>query len=196
MKKLELNISKVLIDQITVDEFESIIYQEYYVEKMESNDFIAKVITINYRDESWKNELEKLICNLWDDTKYLTYLIRNYCLKIIESEDLKKILSAVNEIERLNNRYDYEYGTLLQFYRFVDELDYISCGYGWRSKEAVILEIKSYTKLYLDIYNLNTDHQVLLNLNLTENSIKTANQNQSDFSEKISKSKKWFQFWK
>lgn len=198
MKELELNISKVLIGSITVEEFESIIYQEYYVEKMESNDFITSVITINYRDESWKNDLEKLIYNLWSDSKYLTYLVRKYCVQIIASKDKEKVFSIVNDLARLNTEYGYEYGTLVQFYLFDDEVDLITIGYNTRNKKELLLEIKAYSKSYIAAYDSNVDCNILLDLK--EIKPKTIGQNEtftvSNSVLKSEENKKRYQFWK
>lgn len=198
MKTLEQNIFKVLTDSINVTEFERIIYQEYYVDKMESNEFIAKIIKINYRDENWKNELEKLAFSLLGNAKYLTYLIRNYCLQIIESNDLEKVFNIVSELARLNSEHDYIYGTLMQFYQFVNELDLISCGYGNCTKEELLLEIKFYAKSYFNVFDLNTDSEKLLNLkeDFIQNQELRDKENLSDFSKKINENKKWFHFWK
>ena len=202
MKELELNISKVLLDSITLDEFENIIYQEIYVNQITSNNFIHNVITINYRNENWKKELERLIYESWSNTKYLAYLIRNYCLKIIETDDSKFIFNIVDKLSDLNRKYDYEYKTLMQFYRFDDELDLILSGYGSYPIEKLIINIKTYAKQYFDTYNLDTDINLLLNieedLNKTNNQIKKLNNKKVQFSflKKEKTNNKFFQFWK
>ncbi|MBL0682913.1 hypothetical protein [Aquimarina mytili] len=202
MKELELNISKVLIGLITIDEFESIIYQEYYVEQMKSNDFISNIITINYKNKKWKKELEELIYELWVDNKYLTYVLYKYCHIIIENTDSETVFHTMDKIAELCIKYDYEYDTLMQFYGFADELGFILSGYGSRSAEKLILDIKTYARLYSNTYNINQDVQVLLNLE--EGLDKKVNRVEklrdkktpSDFLEKSKNNRKWFQFWK
>lgn len=202
MKELELNISKVLIGSITIDEFESIIYQEYYVEQIESNDFISNIITINYKNKNWKKELEELTYDLWGDSKYLTYVLYKHCRIIIENTDSETVVHTMEKIEELCIKYDYEYDTLMQFYRFSDELGSILSGYGSRSAENLIFDIKTYARLYSNTYNANWDVRVLLNLE--KDSDKIVNRVEklkdkkapSDFLKKSKNNRKWFQFWK
>ncbi|MEW7293143.1 hypothetical protein [Aquimarina sp. 2304DJ70-9] len=198
MKELELNIFKVLIGLITVNEFESIIYQEFYVEKMESNDFITDVITINYRDKNWKNKLENLIYDVWDESKYLTYVIRKYCTQIIENEDPENVFSIVNDLAQLNTEYSYEYDTLMQFFLFHNELDLITIRCNNLSMKELLIQIKAYSKLYINAYDSNEGYNTLLNLRYDK--IEAVNQkeksNTSDSIKKVSENKKWFQFWK
>lgn len=176
MKELELSISKVLINTITLDEFENIIYQEFYADKMLSNNFIYRTITINYKGEYWKKELEELIYELWGEKKYLTYLLRNYCLRIIENDNSESIFDISAKISELNIKYDYEYKTLMQFYSFTDELGLILAGYGSYSIEKLVKNIKAYAEEYINVYSLDIDTNLLLNLeeglNKTDNQAK------------------------
>ncbi|AXT52717.1 hypothetical protein D1818_18500 [Aquimarina sp. BL5] len=202
MKELELNISKVLLDSITLDEFENNIYQEFYVDQISTNSFIYKVITINYKGKCWKKELEKLIYELWGEKKYLTYSLYKYCLKITQTDNSESIFNIVDKISELNVEYDYEYKTLMQFYSYSDELGLILSGYGSYSIEKLIINIKTYAKQYLSTYNLDTDISLLLNLeedlNKTDNRIeKLVNKKaQSNFLKKEKTNYKWFLFWK
>ncbi|WP_299898590.1 hypothetical protein [uncultured Aquimarina sp.] len=202
IKELELTISEVLVDKITIDEFESIIYQDFYVDQIKSNNFIKNVITINYRNKNWKKELEDLIRQSWDTKKYLGYSIRNYCLKLIETDNPDIIFNFVNKIAELNIKYDYEYKTLMQFYLFSNELGLIESGYGSYSVEKLIKYIKTYAKKYINTYSFDIDTDLLLNLE--QDFDKTYKKNRkviehNTASHKLNKTKtdkKWFQFWK
>ncbi|GAA0730784.1 hypothetical protein GCM10009430_42290 [Aquimarina litoralis] len=202
IKELELTISEVLIDKITIDEFESIIYQDFYVDQIKSNNFIKNVITINYRNKNWKKELEDLIRQYWDTKKYLGYSIRNYCLKLIETDNPDIIFNFVDKIAELNIKYDYEYETLMQFYFFRNELGLIESGYGSYSIERLIEYVKTYAKKYINTYSFDIDIDLLLNLE--EDFDKTYKKNRKVIEHntaphKLNKTKtdkKWFQFWK
>ncbi len=51
MNVLKQNIFKVLTNKITKEEFEYLIYQEQYVNQINSNNFITSIIEINYRNK-------------------------------------------------------------------------------------------------------------------------------------------------
>ncbi|WP_299247097.1 hypothetical protein [uncultured Aquimarina sp.] len=204
MKELEQNIFNVLIDTITLEEFENFIYQDFYVDQITSNKFVYNVISINYRNKNWKNELEELICQSWATPKYLSYSIRNYCLKLVETDKSDIIFDIIEKITELNRQFDYEYGTLMQFYQFNEELGLIQSGYGGYTIDKLIEIIKTYAEKYIDLYSLDTGFDLLLNLE--EGFDKTYNSNEivktskhtaiSNILIKTKTRKKWFQFWR
>ncbi len=129
MNVLKQNIFKVLTNKITKEEFEYLIYQEQYVNQINSNNFITSIIEINYRNKEWKYELSKISVNYFGIKPFLILLIRSFCLELMLTDNYNRTLEICNSLGHSYWEYDSKYFTLWQFYHFEDDLDLIDLGY-------------------------------------------------------------------
>ncbi|MEM6814941.1 MAG: hypothetical protein AAF600_11260 [Bacteroidota bacterium] len=150
MNSMEINIFKLLAGSILKSEFESELYQEQIVTKINSDEFIEDLININFRANDWKTKLEAIALEYFGKDYFINQLIKYNCLKIIESFDKEVIFRINSNLARKYAAYDYENELLAVFYCLEDELGYTREGFGHRKEELIAKEIKSAARMFLN----------------------------------------------
>ncbi|WP_397364061.1 hypothetical protein [Olleya sp. R77988] len=148
MEALKLKIFDVLTGKITVSEFENWLYNcEEFISLINSNSFYFNVISINYKDEKWKKQLDNLVKEKYNENFKLVYKIERSCLEIIESNEPKKVYEILTKLT-LNFDYDTDYYALWDFYSIHSRFDTF---YGSMFNENELLkEAKFYAKQVIE----------------------------------------------
>ncbi|RZN83860.1 MAG: hypothetical protein EVB11_03825 [Winogradskyella sp.] len=128
MKALKNKIYQLLIEKITVSEFENWLYNsEEILSKLNSNAFCFDVISIDYRSSDWHEELNKLIQTNFEDDYLEIIRIRKWCSKILKSQTFTEI-NDVFEIVYQNFDFDTEYSIYWEFYTLRDYFGLVEDG--------------------------------------------------------------------
>ncbi|MUU79177.1 hypothetical protein [Winogradskyella endarachnes] len=99
METLKLKIIEVLVNDISIEEFEKWLYQSDLLnENLKQNSLIFEVITINYRKETALKELKNIASTLFDEKHLVAMKIKVNCRKIVNSNTPKNIEKYVFNI--------------------------------------------------------------------------------------------------
>lgn len=149
MDALKLKIFDVLLDRITVSEFENWLYDsEEILENIKSNSLYFDVITINYRSRTWNTDLNNLVISSLGKNYYEILEIKKACSDIIESETFSEAHSVLNTLTQ-NFDFDTDYSILWKLYTLKDYFDLVSEGF---CKVGTLLsEAKFYSKQTLKL---------------------------------------------
>lgn len=117
MEVLKLKIFDALTEKIAVYEFENWLYNsQEFMSQIDSVPFYFDVISINYRDEKWSDNLEKLFKEYYyyGDLQII-YKIEKSCLEISKSESPEMVYQILSS---LLDDFDYQtdFDILWKFY--------------------------------------------------------------------------------
>lgn len=151
METLKLKIFEVLVNDITIEEFETWLYKSDLLnENLKENSLIFEVITINYRKETALKELKYIASTLFDEKHLVVMKIEANCRKIVNSITPKNIEKYVfNIIEGFN--FEMESTVYEEFYSIYfsfDGYDYINYTKG--SLEDINSRTIEYAKYVLE----------------------------------------------
>lgn len=116
MEALKFKIFDALTEKITVSEFENWLYNsQEFISLIDSIPFYFDVISINYRDEKWSDNLEKLFKEYYYEDLQVIYKIEKSCLEIIKSESPEIVYKILSN---LLDDFDYQtdFDILWKFY--------------------------------------------------------------------------------
>ena len=145
METLKLKIFEILVNDITIEEFETWLYKSDLLnENLKENSLIFEVITINYRKETALKELKYIASTLFNEEHLVVMKIEVNCRKIVKSNTPKNLEKYVfNIIEDFNFEIDSTiYEEFYSLYFLFDEYEYINYTKG------SLIEINSRTITY------------------------------------------------
>jgi len=146
MELLKNKIFEVNARIITIAQFEQWLYTTQGIaENIETNDFIMKMVSLNYKDKNIHNILEKICFEEYDQEEFLIKMIELNCLHLAQVTGSQEMWKIVNTICRYNNL-ESNYRLINKFYYLEDE---ISLAQGGLIKESVV--IAGFQKLARDI---------------------------------------------
>ncbi|WP_299098310.1 hypothetical protein [uncultured Winogradskyella sp.] len=149
METLKLKIFEVLVNNITIEEFETWLYNsEEIISKIRTNKFIFKVITINYKSKKWRIQLEELTFSKFDKDDLIVLIIEKECNNIIHSEDYDEIYKSLSKI-MMHFEYESDSKTMWDFFSLWDQFDLIKLQY--YPKNTYYSDVK---KLAFETYSL------------------------------------------
>lgn len=149
METLKLKIFEVLVNDISIKEFETWLYNsEEIISKIRTNNFIYKIITINYKSEKWRIQLEELTFSKFDKDELIVLIIEKECNRIIHTENYDEIYSSLSKI-MMHFDYETEIKTMWNFFSLWDQFDLIELQY--YSKSTYYSDVK---QLALETYSL------------------------------------------
>ncbi|GAA3643282.1 hypothetical protein [Flavivirga jejuensis] len=116
MEVLKLKIFDVLIEKITVSEFENWLYNsEEIIENLNSNPYYFDLISINYKNEEWLKQLNNLIKEKYSEDYLIILKIEKGCLQICQSKTPYQVYQILSELIR-DFDYDTNFDILWKFY--------------------------------------------------------------------------------
>ena len=144
METLKLKIYDVLIEEITISEFENWLYNsEYMKTEIKSDSLLFAVININYRLESSLKTLRNLMLENFSEEELLVFKLEYNCYNIVNSNDTKNYKKFV-----LNIIQDFEFNNDLEaFWKFY-YIYYSFDGYDYNEHQNISL----------NSLNLETNH--------------------------------------
>lgn len=158
MEALELKIFDVLVEKITVLEFENWLYEsEEIIGDIELNALYFDAITINYRSKTWEMDLNAIAINHLGEKCCEILEIWKVCTSIIKSETFSE---THNVLYGLAKDFDYEtdYSIVSELYVLRDYFDLVSEG---------VCEIGTF-KIEADFYSRQTLEIIQENQNFDE----------------------------
>ena len=167
METLKLKIFDVLVNNITIEEFENWLYNSKLLEeKLKENSLIFEVVNINYRLDNSMKMLKNIASNIFEEDDFLVMKIEENCKKIVNTDDPKNIEKYVLNIVQDYN-FDLESNVYWEFYSLYysfDGYDYIN--YTKRSLDKLNSKTIDYAKTVLynlrNCKNLEEKKQVLI----------------------------------
>ena len=147
MEALKLKIFNVLVDKITVSEFEDWLYtSEEILNNLENNLLYFDVITIDFRGKSWRLDLKTIVLNALNSSYFEIIEIKEICSKIVNAKTYQEIHKVINHLEEDFN-YDTDYAILWELYKLKDYFDYVEGGFCYVGTEEI--ETKFYSEQVL-----------------------------------------------
>ena len=147
METLKHYIYKVLTGMMQLSEFEDYIYHQEHAILFDKNSFAHKVVSINYTDLKWKQQLTALAIKEYGITQHLVAILKQYCLFMTQSSKTDTLFQTVLAVNRLNQVVEVRYSTLTHFKRLKQFIDLSSENV--YSKDHVANEIKNTARTIL-----------------------------------------------
>tara|TARA_R110002033_G_scaffold32024_3_gene69308 strand:+ start:604 stop:1107 length:504 start_codon:yes stop_codon:yes gene_type:complete len=151
METLKLKIFEVLVNDITIEEFETWLYKSDLLnENLKENSLIFEVITINYRKKTALKDLKYIASTLFNEEHLAVMKIEVNCRKIVNSNTPKHLEKYVfNIIEDFNFEIESTvYGEFYSLYFSFDGYDYTNYTKG--SLKEINSRTVTYAKIVLE----------------------------------------------
>lgn len=194
MEKIKEKAIELLLDIISKEDFEVILYEKVKTENLITNTFLFDLVNINYRDYKYKVQLDKLLENTLEEEIFIMYKVNFYSEKIKNENNIKEIYKRFNNIFELFD-YDKEYSLMWDFYEINERIGLIEIKY--EIEKDVIIDLKKLCGRVCNEFNMISrieDKVKLLVDGLSGNNDFSFLNNQIQTNE--IKLKKWYQFWK
>ncbi|UBM60006.1 hypothetical protein LAG90_09055 [Marinilongibacter aquaticus] len=185
MDKVRYMLYKLMSRTLTLEEFETWLYNDEYVKNnLPSNGLILELLSINLRSKHALWELEKFCFENFSREECILEVVRSNCEKIRDGAGDQAIGDFISNIGRY---YDWDEGYCLvsQVYWLGDEWSMAQEGYC--SKSEVRRDILEFALVLLEKLDQNLDVKVLVD------GIELSGTGR-EFT--LNKTKKWFEFWK
>lgn len=129
MEELKEKILDTLLSKISISDFEIWLYsQDELINLISHNNFIYRLVTINYKKESSYKHLEDLAIELCNEDEYMLLLTERTCQDIIAAKTSKEILSKSFElVQKFNYNSDYE--LIWEIYLANNKYNLVETGY-------------------------------------------------------------------
>ncbi|NRD18683.1 hypothetical protein HNV08_01385 [Winogradskyella eckloniae] len=197
METLKLKIFEVLVNDISIEEFETWLYHsEEIISKIKTNTFIYQIITINYKSEKWRIQLEELTFSKFDKDELIVLIIEKECNRIIHTENYDKIYTSLSKI-MMHFDYESETKTMWNFFSLWDQFDLIKLQHYSEStyySDVKQLALETYS-LLKTCQNMNQKKAILKSGKTVSKTIQNVEINEPK-SKKKALSKKLFAFFK
>jgi len=164
MKTIDRNIFKLISNTITVDEFESYLYQEDVIAQIDSNELVFDLVDINYKKQDFLKEVKNVVQKHFNELDFLLIELRFNCLKIIEAESISQIEDIISKYSNLYRESDFNDETFGYFYSISNHLDFIDDEYMIYNQDQLFSNVKSFARKYLDVYDSKPKIEELLNV--------------------------------
>jgi len=200
METLKLKIFEVLVNDITIEEFEKWLYESDLLnENLKENSLIFEVITINYRKETALKELKYVASTLFNEEHLVIMKIEVNCRKIVNANTPKNLGKYVfNIIEDFN--FEMESTVYEEFYSLYFSFDgYDYTNYIKGSQKVINSRTVAYAKTVLEsLKNCKTieDKKEVLFIDLHDKKQGVNNIKTSPKTEKLTFKSKLFAFLK
>lgn len=193
MEKVKLKIFQYLSGLISIDEFAAWLYQDTFVSNNIDDELIFELVNINLKSKFAHHEIKKIREKYFNGKEFILFNIIGNLESIVSDDSDNNIEKSLKNMECYYNEW-YEFGLMSQVY---------SLSINWDlgidnvfDKEQVRFGIITESKLIFEkLSNASYDEQIVL----LENGYYTnviGETNISRVRNKLSKTKKWFEFWK
>ena len=181
MEEIKGKAIELLLDIISKEDFEMILYEKVKTEDLIENKLLFELVNINYRLDYFKEKVIKVYNNEINRRVYLIYKVCFYCEKIINSEvDSDKVKWFEKALNLFS--YDEDYDLIWDFVELSDRLGFLYMKY--ESEKNIIRDVD---KLALELLEtFESTKTVEEKYILLKNGIRI----------KYKVGKKWFEFWK
>lgn len=194
MKRLKVEIFRVLSGVTNIQEFEPWLYTDKEVLKLIENDsFVFEIVNLNYNNKDALHELQKLVFDVFDYEEFLVFMLEVNCSKLLYEEELEKIFQLVLRIGSYYDNEENPYSLIEGFYFYKYEIDCIRDGID--DSKWFENDVKNYVRFILgEMRDRSPDMKIRF--------LKKANYHRHVKEVEIQteinkpKNKKWYQFWK
>ena len=115
MEEIKGKAIELLLDIISKEDFEMILYEKVKTEDLIENKLLFELVNINYRKDSYKNQLLEVLETFIDKKAFMIYKVNLYSSKIINENDTNIIYKNFNKIYDLFD-FDADYNLMWDFY--------------------------------------------------------------------------------
>lgn len=174
METLKLKIFEVLVEKITVLEFENWLYNsEFLKEELKSNSLIFSLVDLNYRNDNIIKKLEEVTSGILCEEEKITLVIEQECRNIINVSNSKEIEKSVLRIIE-DFDFDDDFQVLWNFYDIYHSFEgYYDANYFGGDFEAIDKETKALAEQTLKkIENCNNIQEKVGVLSLKNEDVK------------------------
>lgn len=170
-QELKQTAYQLLIDKITVNEFEQYLFKSVEGEiELQSNSLLFDFVNINYKSGNYKKQLFRFLENFCSEEELLSLKIYSLCMKLLSFEKQNVIIGVINEMSSLFNFNDYDYEILYEFYLLNSMILPDGYNYYHLTKEQVVINAKLYAKeviIKFNFYKRSEDWYKFLNCSIT-----------------------------
>ncbi|APG64656.1 hypothetical protein LPB136_04435 [Tenacibaculum todarodis] len=194
MEKIKEKAIELLLDIISKEDFEVILYEKVKTENLITNRFLFDLVNINYRENKYKIQLGKILEDTLEEEIFIMYKVNFYSKKIKDENNIKEIYKHFNNVFELFE-YDKEYSLMWDYYQINERIGLIEIKY--EIEKNVIIDLKKLCDRVCFEFNKISrieDKVKLLVEGLSESKDVSFLNNQIQTNE--IKLKKWYQFWK
>jgi len=123
MKTLKLKIFDVLVEKITVLEFENWLYSsEFLKEELRSNSLIFNLVGLNYKKDGIIKKFKEITSEVFCDKERLTIRIELECRNIIKANNSEEIENSVLKIIE-DFDFDHDFHVLWDFHSLYNSFE-------------------------------------------------------------------------
>ncbi|WP_155810470.1 hypothetical protein [Polaribacter sp. Hel_I_88] len=182
MEEIKEKAIELLLDIISKEDFEMILYEKVKTEDLVKNKLLFDLVSINYRDENYQNKLFDILKDFLSKESLIIYKVNIYCSKIINAETNKDIYDWFEKILDLFCVAIDEYNLMWDFLLLSDRLGFLYMKY---EKEEIILK---------DVKHLSLE--LIKNFKVASSIKEKHNILNDGFNLKYKSAIKWYEFWK
>jgi hypothetical protein len=151
METLKLKIFEVLVEKITILEFENWLYNsEFLKEELKSNSLIFSLVNLNYRKSDIIKRLEEISSEIFNEDDRLIIKIQSGCRNIVKANNSKEIEDNVLRIIE-NFDFDDDFQVLWGFYDLYHSFEGYCENYLKSSFETIDEETKQLAEETLEL---------------------------------------------
>ena len=124
MEEVKQKAIELLLGVISKEGFEMMLYEKVKTEDVIKNEMLFDLVNINYRKNSYKNQLFKILEEFVTDEAFIIYKVNLYSSNIKDENDNNIIYKNFNKIYGLFE-YDKDYTLMWDFYQIDGRIDLI-----------------------------------------------------------------------
>jgi hypothetical protein len=181
MKEVKEKAIELLLDIISKEHFEVMLYEKVKSEDLIKNKLLFELVNINYRKDFSKDKVLDIYKGEINEKMIIINKVNFYCSKIISSKTNIDIISWFQKAENLFSILD-DYDLMWDFIELSDRLGFVYLKY--EKEEEVLKDIKFFS------FNLIDKLEKALTI---EDKYKIL---EDGIDVKFSSNKKWYEFWR
>ncbi|CAM1339985.1 hypothetical protein [Tenacibaculum amylolyticum] len=150
---------ELLINKIDVNTFEGVIYGLVDDKIIDSKSLLFDLISINYKSESFKENLKKLVLNSYSEEELLSLKIYENCLEFLKKNGEQETFYFLQFFASLYVDNSYELDIIYQFYFLNTRYDAIENGYSLMKKDIIIRKTQEHCEKVLNWFEINREKE-------------------------------------
>ena len=186
---------ELLLNIISKEDYEIILYEKVKTEDLVKNKLLFEFVNINYRNDSYKNQLLEVLDTFLDKKAFMIYKVNLYSSNIINESDTNIIYKNFNKIYDLFE-FDVDYNLMWDFYNINVRIDLV--GIKYEDESDVLKSLKELCSRVCSEFDklLTIREKALFLVEGFKQEIIVIKSEEVLLKNKFLTLKKWYEFWK